>query len=158
MLLLRAIIFALFLFSYPGEMPSGIKQDQALSMFQKLCRSQCGSCRHRATAFCVVAHAMGFPARLLLSEIHAWCEVWLPDGRYTGTWRQVDLGGAPGRWDESEDARHETYRPQGQDENSQEGEDEKQRLRRELALARQQLHDLREWVKSQGLVPPDPTR
>jgi transglutaminase-like putative cysteine protease len=55
-----------------------------------LARGKRGVCRHRAYVFVIVAQALGFPARFVQNEAHAWVEVKLPEVSYL----RVDLGGA----------------------------------------------------------------
>ncbi|MEO7114030.1 MAG: transglutaminase-like domain-containing protein, partial [Polyangiaceae bacterium] len=58
-------------------------------MYLDLALAQKGVCRHRAFAFVVTARSLGIPARLAVSDNHAWVEV--HDAR---AWRRIDLGGA----------------------------------------------------------------
>jgi hypothetical protein len=55
-----------------------------------LARGKRGVCRHRAYVFVIVAQALGFPARFVQNEAHAWVEVKLPEVSYL----RIDLGGA----------------------------------------------------------------
>ena len=58
-------------------------------MYLDLALAQKGVCRHRAFAFVVTARSLGIPARMAVSENHAWVEV-----RDAHAWRRIDLGGA----------------------------------------------------------------
>jgi transglutaminase-like putative cysteine protease len=58
-------------------------------MYLDLALAQKGVCRHRAFAFVVTARSLGIPARLAVSDNHAWVEV-----HDAHAWRRIDLGGA----------------------------------------------------------------
>jgi hypothetical protein len=58
-------------------------------VYLALALSKKGVCRHRAYAFMVTALGLGFRARVVMNEAHAWVEV--DDGRQ---WKRIDLGGA----------------------------------------------------------------
>ncbi|MEO8877350.1 MAG: transglutaminase-like domain-containing protein [Polyangiaceae bacterium] len=73
-------------------------------MYLDLALSQKGVCRHRAFAFVVTARSMGIPARMAVSENHAWVEV--HDAR---AWRRIDLGGAGNETSEPKPTTH--YQP-----------------------------------------------
>jgi hypothetical protein len=60
------------------------------NIFLDLARGQRGVCRHRGYAFVITAQALGFPARFVQNEAHAWVEVKLPEVGYV----RIDLGGA----------------------------------------------------------------
>ena len=57
-------------------------------------------------------------------------------------------------WEKSENDKHSKYQPQRSASNGPDEDSETVRLRRELALTRQELHDLKEWIRSKGLEPP----
>lgn len=59
------------------------------NVFSTLWSSRVGVCRHRATLFVMALQSMGFPARMVANQAHAFAEVQYPDGQ----WRQIDLGG-----------------------------------------------------------------
>lgn len=58
-------------------------------------KEQKGVCRHRAQAFMILARYIGVPARMVLNEQHAFCEVpnFAKDGK-TWEWHRVDMGGS----------------------------------------------------------------
>ena len=58
-------------------------------IYLDLTTSKKGVCRHRAFAFMVTARSLGIPARMIVSDTHAWVEV--HDAK---AWRRIDLGGA----------------------------------------------------------------
>ncbi|MEO8800644.1 MAG: transglutaminase-like domain-containing protein [Polyangiaceae bacterium] len=58
-------------------------------VYLDLTLSKKGVCRHRAFAFMITARALGIPARMIVSETHAWVEI-----RDAKAWRRIDLGGA----------------------------------------------------------------
>ncbi|MGH7283962.1 MAG: transglutaminase-like domain-containing protein, partial [Polyangiaceae bacterium] len=58
-------------------------------IYLDLTTSKKGVCRHRAFAFMITARSLGIPARMIVSETHAWVEV--HDAK---AWRRIDLGGA----------------------------------------------------------------
>ena len=58
-------------------------------IYLDLTTSKKGVCRHRAFAFVVTARSLGIPARMIVSDTHAWVEV--HDAK---AWRRIDLGGA----------------------------------------------------------------
>jgi hypothetical protein len=60
------------------------------NIFLDLARGKRGVCRHRGYAFVITAQALGFPARFVQNEAHAWVEVKLPELGYV----RIDLGGA----------------------------------------------------------------
>ena len=53
-----------------------------------------GTCRHRASAFVLLCHYYGLPARLVKSECHDFPEYSLDKG---GSWQPAELGGAPAK-------------------------------------------------------------
>jgi hypothetical protein len=57
--------------------------------FSTLWLSRVGVCRHRATLFVLALQSLGFPARMVANQAHAFAEVQYPDRQ----WRQIDLGG-----------------------------------------------------------------
>jgi hypothetical protein len=71
-----------------GARPAGSADSR--DVYWDLVTGQRGVCRHRAFAFVVTAQAVGLPARLVLSDVHAFAEVMIP---HVG-WRRIDLGGA----------------------------------------------------------------
>ncbi|MGE0400094.1 MAG: transglutaminase family protein [Kofleriaceae bacterium] len=60
------------------------------NIYEDLCDSQAGVCRHRAFAFMISANVLGIPTRYVQNEAHAFVEVWFPERR----WQRIDLGGA----------------------------------------------------------------
>jgi len=60
-----------------------------LELYRELSLGRRGVCRHRAFAFVVTAQALGFRARMVHNEAHAWVEVF--DGEM---FARIDLGGA----------------------------------------------------------------
>ena len=82
------------------------KAASGVALYKELSLSKKGVCRHRAYAFVITALEAGIPARLVRNEAHAWVEVF--DGRI---WHLVDLGGAAGRLDYSEQPENQLYRP-----------------------------------------------
>jgi hypothetical protein len=60
------------------------------NIYEDLCDSQAGVCRHRAFAFMITANVLGIPTRYIQNEAHAFVEVWFPERR----WQRIDLGGA----------------------------------------------------------------
>jgi hypothetical protein len=60
------------------------------NIYEDLCDSQAGVCRHRAFAFMITLNVLGIPTRYVQNEAHAFVEVWFPERR----WQRVDLGGA----------------------------------------------------------------
>jgi transglutaminase-like putative cysteine protease len=82
------------------------KSASGVALYKELSLSKKGVCRHRAYAFVITALEAGIPARLVRNEAHAWVEVF--DGRL---WHLVDLGGAAGRLDYSEQPETQLYRP-----------------------------------------------
>lgn len=76
-----------------------------------LARGKRGVCRHRAYAFVIVAQALGFPARFVQNEAHAWVEVKLPELSYL----RIDLGGAAEGLDPHALKDKPFYRPQVED-------------------------------------------
>ena len=60
------------------------------NIYEDLCDSQAGVCRHRAFAFMITANVLGIPTRYVQNEAHAFVEVWFPERR----WQRIDLGGA----------------------------------------------------------------
>ncbi|HEX7662947.1 MAG TPA: transglutaminase-like domain-containing protein, partial [Polyangiaceae bacterium] len=58
-------------------------------VYLDLTLSKKGVCRHRAFAFMITARSLGIPARMIVSETHAWIEI-----RDAKAWRRIDLGGA----------------------------------------------------------------
>lgn len=73
-------------FSPSRETPRALS---ARDLYLELSLARRGVCRHRAYAFVVTATALGFQARLVQNEAHAWVEVF--DGEM---FVRVDLGGA----------------------------------------------------------------
>ncbi len=59
------------------------------SLYLDLVRSKSGVCRHRAFAFARTALGLGLAVRYVVSDIHAWAEVEVPNSG----WLRVDLGG-----------------------------------------------------------------
>ena len=82
------------------------KSGSGVALYKELSLSKKGVCRHRAYAFVITALEAGIPARLVRNEAHAWVEIF--DGRL---WHLVDLGGAAGRLDYSEQPETQLYRP-----------------------------------------------
>jgi len=82
------------------------KSGSGVLLYKELSLSKKGVCRHRAYAFVITALQAGIPARLVRNEAHAWVEVF--DGHI---WHLVDLGGAAGRLDYSEQPENQLYRP-----------------------------------------------
>ena len=67
--------------------------------FATLWRSRVGVCRHRSMLFVMAMQSLGFPARMIANQAHAFTEIQYPNGR----WRQIDLGGGEiphwmGKW------------------------------------------------------------
>ncbi|HAM36952.1 MAG TPA: hypothetical protein DEB40_06955 [Elusimicrobia bacterium] len=67
--------------------PNGIENTGRL--YLDLVRSKCGVCRHRAFAFARTLLGLGMEVRYVLSDVHAYAEVKIPN---LG-WLRVDLGG-----------------------------------------------------------------
>ena len=63
---------------------------QTGNIYEDLCDSQAGVCRHRAFAFMITANVLGLPTRYVQNEAHAFAEVWFPERG----WQRIDLGGA----------------------------------------------------------------
>ncbi len=61
-----------------------------ISLEEAILTQKRGVCRHRALLFFAIAQAWGYDVRLVLNEVHAFCEVRLPGQ----PWVRVDLGGA----------------------------------------------------------------
>lgn len=76
-----------------------------------LARGKRGVCRHRAYVFVIVAQALGFPARFVQNEAHAWVEVKLPEVGYL----RIDLGGAAEGLDPHALKDKPFYRPEVED-------------------------------------------
>jgi hypothetical protein len=75
------------------------KREHKSNPFSTLWTARVGVCRHRAMLFMIAIQSLGYPARLVSNQAHAFAEVAYPDGR----WRQIDLGGGDipnwmGRW------------------------------------------------------------
>jgi hypothetical protein len=66
-----------------------LKSSAGVDLYRELSLSQKGVCRHRSYAFVVTALGLGFPARFVRNEAHAWVEV--SDGT---RFHRIDLGGA----------------------------------------------------------------
>lgn len=64
-------------------------KEKGRALFEKIVSERLGVCRHRAQGFVIVAQALGYPARFVSNEAHAWVEV-----LRRGSWVGVDLGGA----------------------------------------------------------------
>jgi hypothetical protein len=60
-----------------------------VALYRELSLGRRGVCRHRAFAFVVTALSLGFRARMVHNEAHAWVEVFDGDG-----FARIDLGGA----------------------------------------------------------------
>lgn len=63
--------------------------EKLVDPYLTLVRAKAGVCRHRAMVFTVTMQALGYPARFVANNAHAFAELRYPDGR----WRQIDLGG-----------------------------------------------------------------
>lgn len=74
-----------------GDPPPRSGPVTGATIYRDIALSRRGICRHRAHAFVVTAQALGFPARFVFNEAHAFAEVYLP-GANAG-WLRVDLGG-----------------------------------------------------------------
>lgn len=72
-------------FSPTALTPKEDKKDLYISLVS----ARKGVCRHRAMIFTVTMQALGYPARFVSNNAHAFAEIQYPDGQ----WRQVDLGG-----------------------------------------------------------------
>lgn len=74
-----------------GDPPPRSGPVTGATIYRDLALSRRGICRHRAHAFVVTAQALGYPARFVFNEAHAFAEVFVP-GTNAG-WLRVDLGG-----------------------------------------------------------------
>ena len=64
-------------------------------IYQAIAINKVGACRHRAFAFFVTANALGVPTRYISNEVHAFVEVYIPNGSLSASnWHRIDLGGA----------------------------------------------------------------
>ncbi len=59
-------------------------------LYEAIATNQIGVCRHRSLAFVITAQALGFSARYVNNEAHAFIELYWPGAG----WRRIDLGGA----------------------------------------------------------------
>ena len=75
----------------PGDPPPRTGAVTGATIYRDIALSRRGICRHRAHAFVVTAQALGYPARFVFNEAHAFAEVFVP-GSNAG-WLRVDLGG-----------------------------------------------------------------
>lgn len=74
-----------------GDPPPRTGPVTGSTIYRDIALSKRGICRHRAHAFVVTAQALGYPARFVFNEAHAFAEVFVP-GANAG-WLRVDLGG-----------------------------------------------------------------
>jgi hypothetical protein len=86
--------------------PSEDKPTGHGDIYRDLALSKKGVCRHRSFAFLVTALHLGFPARMVVNEAHAWVEV--SDG---SLWHRIDLGGAASNLDSQNENERPPYVP-----------------------------------------------